>query len=173
MGDTLSTGGSWAHGDLTGAPDDGLDTSVGLSGWPLGLRAFACAFAPGFKIVLVPLVTPDFCVLDVGAGAGMGVGVGAGVNVDVDVGVGVGAVAVAVAVADAGAGAGFAITTGGSFFSIGFGSSAGGTWFSAATVDFVPSIHCTVSGVQSSSSSSMSAHFASFPPSSACKRVAK
>jgi hypothetical protein len=41
-----------------------------------------------------------------------------------------------------------------------------------ATVDLVPSIHSTVSGAQSSSSSSMSAHLDSFPFSSADSLVA-
>jgi hypothetical protein len=59
-------------------------------------------------------------------------------------------------------------------FKIVFGSSTGGSSFSTtAPDDFVPSIHCTVSGAQSSSSSSISAHFASFPDSSACRRVAR
>ena len=58
---------------------------------------------------------------------------------------------------------------------VGFGgSSTGGGWFSAAvTVDFVPSIHSTVSGAQSPSSSSISAHLASFPASSIGRRVAR
>ena len=38
---------------------------------------------------------------------------------------------------------------------------------------FVPSFHSIASGAQSSSSSSISAHFASFPSPSACKRVAR
>lgn len=54
----------------------------------------------------------------------------------------------------------------------GFGSCAGGS-SAGVNVDFVPSIHTTASGAQSSSSSSMSAHFDSLLFSSDCNRVAK
>lgn len=74
----------------------------------------------------------------------------------------------------AAAGIGSEVVAGVSGLRIVFGSSGGGNLLSGtAPEDFVPSIHCTVSGAQSSSSSSMSAHFASLPASSACRRVAR
>lgn len=157
MGETFSTGGSCAQGDLTGAAEEGFATRVGFSGWPLGLAALADALAPGFRIVFVPPVTPDRSVLEDGVGTGAGDGAGDGDGAGTGVG----------------AGADFATAKDASVLGADFTSSGGGGRFSAATVDLVPSIHCTVSGVQSSSSSSISAHFASFPPSSACSRVAR
>lgn len=121
----------------------GLATNVGFSGWPLSTKL-------------------DFPV----AGCACAPGFKIVFVPPVTLGLGVFAAAT-------GAGFGVSATVTGAF-AIVLGSSAGGGSFSAAAPDdFVPSIHCTVSGAQSSSSSSMSAHFASFPASSAWRRVAR
>lgn len=91
-GDTLSTGGNGAQGDLTGAGAGLFATSVGLSGAPLAptpLCFACCAAAPGFRIVLVGF--NDVCLFSVvntglvdgacsscffGAGSGVSVGIG-------------------------------------------------------------------------------------------------
>ena len=58
-----------------------------------------------------------------------------------------------------------------SAFAVGLETAGAGSWI--FSVDFVPSTHVTASGAQSSSSSSISAHLDSLPPSSLCKRFAK
>jgi hypothetical protein len=122
---------------------DGLETNVGFSGWPLRTR------------LVFPVAgcawAPGFSIVLVPP-------------VTLVFGAFVGAAGVCLAVSWMACGA----------FAIVLGSSGRGASFSAAAPeDFVPSIHCTVSGAQSSSSSSISAHFASFPASSACSRVAR
>lgn len=95
---------------------------------------FACAAAPGFKIVLGGPEGSFFKAVRVGLTPSAGL------------------------VADV---------------SAGLASLIGGTLSAGVKADFVPSIHVTASGTQSSSSSSMSAHLDSLPFSSDCKRVAK
>lgn len=147
IGETLSTGGSGAQGDLAGAGAGDFDTKVGfpLSVWPLDnsppcLIPPAAECAPGFRIVLVPPVRLGPVELGLDSDGVVGFDSSAGLS---------------------------------SFFASGFGSSKGGVGSAGLTVDLVPSIHSTVSGAQlSSSSSSMSAHFDSFWSSSACNLVA-
>lgn len=122
---------------------EGLATRVGFSGWPLSTRL-------------------DFAVPDCACEPGFKIVFGPPVTLVLGALVAAGA-----------AGLGASATGSGFARIIGFGgSSIGCGWFSV-TDDLVPSIHSTVSGAQSPSSSSMSAHLASFPASSMGKRVAR
>ena len=130
-GGTLSTGGSDAHGDLTGVGAVGLETRDGFSEGVFKTRppVLGCALERGFSIVaLGPTVVVGFC---------------------------------------------------GTFFALAsssrrlFSSSAAAcsaaiaaALFAVRSI-FVPSFHSIASGAQSSSSSSISAHFASLPSLSA------
>jgi hypothetical protein len=137
-GETLSTGGKAAHGDLDGAGAGAVfeERSEGFSEGLLACKlvAFcACclsALAPSFKTTALGPTELINC----GAGA-----------FEEATGLGFSAVSTGVA--------GFCATS--------------GTTSTGVNVLFVPSFHSMVSGAQSSSSSSMSAHFASFPSPSA------
>lgn len=134
IGDTVSTGGSDAHGDFTAVGTGLFATSEGFSCPVFGTNPVCLSFAarPGFRMVFGVLLSPAlFSAVKFGFTATAGL----------------------ICV---------------------FGSCAGiGTVSAASSVDLVPSIHTTVSGTQSSSSSSMSAHFDSLPFSSDCRRVAR